>query len=69
MADVNMGVALEWDSIIEKESEFVLLDDGEYDFTVTDLERGRFDGSEKMSACPMAKVTLAFICEFAFGTV
>jgi len=58
MADINMGVALDWDSVIEKESEFVLLDDGEYDFTVTDLERGRFDGSERMGACPVAKVTL-----------
>lgn len=58
MADEMMGSALNWDSVIEKENEFVLLPDGEYDFTVVNMERGRFDGSEKMSACPVAKLVL-----------
>lgn len=53
-----MGEAFDWDSEIEKENEFVLLPDGEYPFVVINMERQRFDGSEKMAACPMAKVTL-----------
>ncbi len=53
-----MGEALDWDSEIEKENEFVLLPDGEYEFTVLNMERQRFDGSEKMAPCPMAKLTL-----------
>ena len=53
-----MGEAFDWDSEISKESEFLLLPDGEYEFTVLNMERQRFDGSEKMAPCPMAKLTL-----------
>lgn len=49
--------ALSWDSPIEKESSFELFPEGIYQFQVTNLERDIFDGSEKMSACPMAKLT------------
>jgi len=52
------GAALDWNSEIEKESEFVLLPEGEYDFTVVNMERQRHEGSEKMSACPVAKLSL-----------
>ncbi len=51
--------ALAWDDEIEKESEFVLLPPGDYEFEITSLERERFDGSDKMSACPMAVLNLA----------
>ena len=54
----EMNEALDWNSTIEKESEFELLPEGEYDFTVIAMERGRFNGSEKMSACPVANLTL-----------
>ena len=36
----------------------MLLTPGVYDFTITGFERGHFDGSEKMDACSMAKLTL-----------
>lgn len=49
---------LSWDDEIERESEFVLLPEGDYDFTVESFERGRFDGSEKMPPCPMAILNL-----------
>jgi hypothetical protein len=49
-----------WDDTIEKDSNFVLLPDGDYDFTVTKFERGRFNGSQKMPACNQAKVELTF---------
>jgi hypothetical protein len=48
-----------WEDTIENEgSEFVLLPEGDYDFTVTKIERTRHNGSEKMPACNMAKVTV-----------
>lgn len=55
------GYAIGWDDeIIDPgEPEFVLLTPGVYDFTVTGFERGHFDGSEKMDACSMAKLTLS----------
>ena len=54
------GYAIGWDDeIIDPgKSEFVLLTPGVYDFTITGFERGHFDGSEKMDACSMAKLTL-----------
>ena len=54
------GYAIGWDDeIIDPgEPEFVLLTPGIYDFTVTGFERGHFDGSEKIDACSMAKLTL-----------
>lgn len=51
--------ALDWNDTISAESEFELLPEGTYNFTVTAMERGRYDGSEKMSACPIANLTLA----------
>lgn len=46
------------DEIVNESSEFVLLPEGDYDFTVTKIERTRHNGSEKMPPCNMAKVTL-----------
>lgn len=56
----SKGYAIGWDDeIIDPgEPEFVLLTPGIYDFTVTGFERGHFDGSEKIDACSMAKLTL-----------
>lgn len=50
--------ALGWNDEITKDDEFELLPAGTYDFKVKSLERGYFDGSEKMSACPKADLTL-----------
>lgn len=50
---------LDWgDSIEQDGSEFVTLDEGDYTFEVTKMERGDFPGSEKMCACPKATLTL-----------
>ena len=49
---------MEWDAYIEKESEFVLLPEGDYDFTVTSFEKGWFDGSAKIEACNKAILAL-----------
>lgn len=58
--DNSKGYAIGWDDeIIDPgEPEFILLTPGVYDFTVTGFERGHFDGSDKMDACSMAKLTL-----------
>ena len=50
--------ALDWNSSIENESEFELLPEGVYEFTVISMDRGRYAGSEKMSACPQANLTI-----------
>ncbi len=60
MSELNNAVERElgWDDTIEKESEFILLPEGEYDFQVVGFERSRFDGSEKMPPCNSAKLRL-----------
>ena len=48
-----------WDDEIEKDGgDFILLPAGDYNFTVTKFERGRFTGSTKMPACNQAKLEL-----------
>lgn len=55
----NIERELGWDDEIEKDgSDFILLPEGDYDFTVAKFERGRFQGSTKMPACNQAKLEL-----------
>jgi hypothetical protein len=57
MAD-NNG-AMGWDDAIEKDGdEYVILPEGDYIFTVTSFERGRFQGGDKIPACNEAVLTL-----------
>lgn len=57
MADIERELG--WDEEIENEgSDFVLLDEGEYDFVVTKFERGRSKGSDKIPPSNMAILTL-----------
>jgi hypothetical protein len=51
--------ALDWDSDITESSSFTLLPDGDYSFRITKLERGRYEGGERLSACPKAIITLS----------
>lgn len=55
----NNERVLGWDDTIEKESEFILIPDGEYEFTVTNLERSNYEPQPgaKLPACPMAIVS------------
>lgn len=50
---------LDWGSEISEESSFILLDEGDYQFTVTNLEKERYDGGAKIPACPMARLTIS----------
>lgn len=49
---------MNWDDVISNESQFVLLPEGIYEFTVTKFEREWFDGSAKIEACPKAVLEL-----------
>jgi len=55
----NTNAGMDWDDTIENDGqEFIILPEGDYNFTVTNFERGRFPGSAKMSACNKATLTL-----------
>ncbi len=63
MSDSNyvssQDMCLDWDSAIENDGqEFIILPEGDYVFTVTDFERGRFPGSAKIQPCNKAVLTL-----------
>lgn len=45
------------DEISSEGSDFTLLPEGDYDFTIFKFERARHPGSEKVPPCNMAKVT------------
>jgi hypothetical protein len=56
---MNQERELTWDDEIEKDGgDFVLLPEGDYNFTVAKFERGRFAGSDKMPACNQAKLDI-----------
>ncbi len=54
---------LGWDDQIEKDGpEFVLLPEGDYNFTVNKFERARFQGSANLPACNQAKLEITIHC-------
>ena len=58
MEDKNM---MDWNDTIESDGqEFVLLEEGDYNFIVTNFERGRFPGGQKVPACNKATITVRF---------
>ncbi len=55
----NQNMLLDWNDAIESDGqEYVILEEGDYNFTVTDFERGRFPGGQKIPACNKAALTL-----------
>lgn len=52
---------MDWDSTIEDDGQggFILLPEGDYEFTVSGLERARHNGSAKIPACNKAILTLS----------
>lgn len=54
------GHALEWDATLRgAPAPSILLEEGDYNYEVTLLERGRHEGSNKIPACPKATLTLS----------
>lgn len=59
MADNRIDRELAWDDFIENDSpDYVILPEGDYDFTVTGFERGRFNGSAKLPPCNKAVLSI-----------
>lgn len=59
MLDNNENMLMDWDDSIENDGqEFVLLEEGDYNFIVTGFERGRFPGGPKVPACNKATITV-----------
>jgi hypothetical protein len=54
----NIEKEIGWDDIIEKDSEFTLLPEGDCDFEVLAYERGRHGGSEKLPPCNKAVLSI-----------
>ncbi|MBQ8699934.1 MAG: hypothetical protein IJ521_13220 [Schwartzia sp.] len=71
MADYqNNNVSMEWDDTIENDGqEFILLPDGDYNFVVSNFERGRFPGSAKIAPSNKATLTLAVETEDGIASV
>lgn len=63
----NMNQEIGWDDTISKDSEFVLLPEGDYKFTVTKFERARHNGSDKLPPCNKAVLTLELTDGFQNG--
>ena len=62
MADTYMNdqnMVMDWNDTIENDGqEFVILEEGDSNVTVTGFERGRFPGGPKVPACNKAALTL-----------
>ena len=54
----EIGRELGWNDVIEKDSTYTLLEEGDYDFVVKAFERGRHAGSAKLPPCNKAILTI-----------
>ena len=62
MDDLYNAPAYGWEGAeIENDSQFVAIENGEYEYYVKEFERGRYGGSDKIPACPQAILTLAVL--------
>ena len=66
----NKDLCMDWDAAIETDGqEFITVPEGDYNFTVTNFERGRFLGSAKIPACNKAVITADIETEMGNATV
>lgn len=55
----DQNQCMDWNDAIESDGQdYVLLEEGDYNFEVVDFERGRFPGSAKIPPCNKAALTL-----------
>ena len=60
----DQGRELNWNDTIENDGDgFVLLEPGEYPFSIAKFERGRFQGSAKLPPCNKAVLTIEILDE------
>ncbi|MBM7453825.1 hypothetical protein JN09_001158 [Acholeplasma morum] len=66
----NNNLVLEWNDSIENDGqEYILLPEGDYNFTVIDFERGRFNGSAKIPECNKAIITVQVESKEGISTI
>ena len=59
--DKNQDRSLDWDEKIDEPDKGPpIFPDGNYPFTVLNFERSRYEGGDKIPACPMAILILEF---------
>ena len=59
----DQNMCMDWDDAIESDGqEYVLLEEGDYNFQVVDFERGRFPGSAKIPPRSYALVGMTQFC-------
>ena len=64
------NIGMDWDDVIENDGqEYIVLPEGDYNFTVTDFERGHFPGSAKMAPCNKATLTLQVNTENGIASI
>ena len=60
---------MNWDDVIENDGqEYILLPEGDYNYRVTNFERGQFPGGPKIPPCPKASLTLTVDTEQGTAT-
>lgn len=64
----NTPHELGWDDEISNDSSFILLEEGDYDFTVTAFERGRFQPGPNSKTPPCNKAILTLSVDTPAGT-
>ena len=66
----SKSMIMDWDDVIESDGqEYVLLEEGDYNFTVTNFERNHFTGSAKIPPCNKATITLTVSTDRGTATV
>ena len=64
------NVPMDWDDIIEQDGQdYIVLEEGDYNFLVMELERGRFPGSLKIPPCNKATISAIIHTEAGRATV
>lgn len=54
----DMGEALDWTDEVSDEGGFTIIPAGTYPFEVVKIEKERYEGGDKIAACPRAKLFL-----------
>ena len=69
MTNIDNSV-MDWNDVIEDDGqEFVLLPEGDYNFVVTNFERGRFPGSAKIPATNKATISIQILSELGVASM
>ena len=68
--NLNQNMELGWDDTIQEDGQdFVTLEESDYNFVVTNFERGRFPGGPKVPACNKATITIQINSEAGLASI